>query len=156
MGVSGTGKSTIGRLLSNRTGWDFYDADDFHPQTNIDKMNRGIPLTDRDRLPWLEKLHQLINKNLNNNQPGILACSALKSNYRQILSGDNPKVIFVYLHGDYKCIQSRIRSRTEHFMNSDLLKSQFDTLEEPKNAIVVNVALSPEAIAEQILNQIDY
>ena len=156
MGVSGTGKSTIGKLLSNHTAWNFYDADDFHPQINIDKMNRGIALTDSDRLPWLQELHQLIKRNLNNNQPGILACSALKSNYRQILSGDSAKVIFVYLRGDYECIQSRIRSRTEHFMNSDLLKSQFDTLEEPKNAIVVDVTLSPEAIVEQILNRINY
>ncbi|MDJ0571747.1 MAG: gluconokinase, GntK/IdnK-type, partial [Pleurocapsa sp. MO_192.B19] len=85
MGVSGSGKSTIGKLLSDRTGWNFYDADDFHPQANIDKMNRGIPLTDSDRQPWLEKLQELITTFLKNNRQGILACSALKSDYRQIL-----------------------------------------------------------------------
>ena len=151
MGVSGTGKSTIGKLLSDRTGWTFYDADDFHSPANIDKMNRGIPLTDSDRLPWLKDLQQLIKKTLANNQTGILACSALKSNYRQILSHDSCEVVFIYLQGDFQCIQSRIESRLEHFMGSDLLKSQFDTLEEPQNAIVIDVSLAPEAIVEEIL-----
>ena len=151
MGVSGTGKSTIGKLLSDRTGWTFYDADDFHSPANIDKMNRGIPLTDSDRLPWLKDLQQLIKKTLANNQTGILACSALKSNYRQILSHDSCEVVFIYLQGDFQCIQSRIESRLEHFMGSDLLKSQFDTLEEPQNAIIIDVSLAPEAIVEEIL-----
>ncbi len=156
MGVSGTGKSTIGKLLSDRTGWAFYDADDFHSPANIAKMNRGIPLTDRDRLPWLEELQRLIKKTLADNQTAILACSALRSNYRQILSHDSSQVVFIYLRGNYECIQSRVKLRSGHFMNSDLLKSQFDTLEEPQNAIVVNVAQSPEAIVEEILNQISY
>jgi gluconokinase len=156
MGVSGTGKSTIGKLLSDRTGWAFYDADDFHPQANIDKMHRGIPLADCDRLPWLEELQRLIKKTLADKQTAILACSALKSNYRQILSQNSSQVVFIYLRGNYECLQSRVKLRSGHFMNSDLLKSQFDTLEEPQNAIIVDVAQPPEAIVEEILNQISY
>lgn len=155
MGVSGTGKSTVGKLLSDRTGWDFYDADDFHPQSNIDKMNHGIPLTDGDRLPWLKKLNQLISTTLNSSNQGILACSALKSDYRQILCHNLTGVVFIYLRGSYECIQSRIQQRQGHFMNSNLLQSQFDTLEEPQNALIVDVTLAPEAIVKEILGQID-
>lgn len=152
MGVSGTGKSTIGKLLSERTGWAFYDADDFHPPSNIAKMNHDIPLTDSDRVPWLLKLQQLIDKILDSGQHGILACSALKSQYRQILQNDRSDVIFIYLRGDYDCIQSRIQQRTGHFMSSSLLRSQFDTLEEPENALTIDVSDPPEAIVEEILN----
>lgn len=154
MGVSGTGKSTIGRLLSDRTGWAFYDADDFHPQANIDKMNIGIPLNDSDRLPWLAELKQLIRNTLNSQHNAILACSALKSKYRQILSHNHSEVVFIYLRGDYDCIQTRIHQRTGHFMNPDLLQSQFDTLEEPQDAVIIDVSFSPEIIVEQILEQI--
>ena len=154
MGVSGTGKSTIGKLLSDRTGWNFYDADDFHPITNIVKMKGGIPLTDEDRLPWLQKLEELITCNLQSNSPGILACSALKSNYRQILRNGRSEVVFIYLRGDYNCIQTRVQHRTGHFMSSDLLRSQFDTLEEPRDALVIDVSQTPEAIVEEILNKI--
>ncbi len=156
MGVSGTGKSTIGKLLSDRTGWAFYDADDFHSPANIEKMNRGIPLTDSDRLPWLEELNQLITNALTSNQQGILACSALKSQYRQILRNNHTDVVFIYLRGSYDCVQSRIQQRTGHFMNSSLLQSQFDTLEEPQDALIIDVSLAPETIVEEILRQIDY
>ncbi len=156
MGVSGTGKSTIGKLLSDRTGWAFYDADDFHSPANIEKMNRGIPLTDSDRLPWLEELNHLITNTLNSNQQGILACSALKSQYRQILRNNHTEVVFIYLRGSYGCVQSRIQQRTGHFMSSSLLQSQFDTLEEPQDALIIDVSLAPEAIVEAILSQIDY
>ena len=156
MGVSGTGKSTIGKLLSDRTGWNFYDADDFHPLTNIVKMKGGIALTDEDRLPWLQKLEQLITRHLQNNCPGILACSALKSDYRKILRNGRDEVVFIYLRGDYNCIQTRLLQRTGHFMSSDLLRSQFDTLEEPEDALVVDVSLTREEIVEEILNNISY
>ena len=154
MGVSGTGKSTIGKLLSERTGWTFYDADDFHPPANIEKMYRGIPLTDSDRLPWLLKLKQLITRTINSDCQGILACSALKSEYRQILQNNHSEIKFIYLRGDYNCIQSRVRQRTGHFMSSALLRSQFDTLEEPRDALEVDVSHTPETIVAEILEQI--
>ena len=155
MGVSGTGKSTIGKLLSDRTGWSFYDADDFHPQENVDKMNRGIALTDSDRLPWLQELQKLISRHLESKRSGILACSALKSQYRQILRNQQDEVVFIYLCGDYDCIQNRVKQRQGHFMSADLLQSQFDALEEPEDAIVIDVSLSPQQIVTKILSQID-
>lgn len=155
MGVSGTGKSTIGKLLSDRTGWTFYDADDFHPPANIDKMHRGIPLTDSDRLPWLEELQGLISNSLNQQQQGILACSALKYKYRQILCNNHSQVIFIYLRGSYDCIHSRLEAREGHFMSSSLLKSQFAILEEPQDALVFDVSLPPQSIVAKILSQID-
>lgn len=155
MGVSGTGKSTIGKLLSDRTGWSFYDADDFHPQANVDKMNRGIALSDSDRLPWLQELQKLISRYIESKRNGILACSALKSQYRQILRDKQDEVVFIYLCGDYNCIQNRVKQRQGHFMSADLLQSQFDTLEEPEDAIVIDVSLSPEQILAKILSQID-
>jgi gluconokinase len=154
MGVSGTGKSTIGKLLSDRTGWDFYDADDFHSPANLDKLNRGIALTDSDRLPWLKELQQLIAQVLDSRKQGILACSALKAQYRQILQGGSSEVVFIYLKGDYDCIQNRVQQRTGHFMNPNLLRSQFDTLEEPQNALTIDVALNPGAMVEEILKKI--
>lgn len=154
MGVSGTGKSTIGRMLSDRTGWDFADADDFHPPANIEKMNRGVALNDRDRLPWLQQLQKLISRTLSQNKSGILACSALKSQYRKILRGESDRVVFIYLAGDYDCIQTRILQRQGHFMNPDLLLSQFEILEEPKDAVVIDVCLTPEEIVDEILLKI--
>ena len=105
VGVSGTGKSTIGKLLSDRTGWDFIDADDFHPTTNIDKMNRGIPLEDSDRLPWLKKLHEQIYQTISNNKSGILACSALKAQYRQIPLQQHRPRSWHNIHSTPLCLQ---------------------------------------------------
>jgi gluconokinase len=151
MGVSGAGKSTIAKLLGDRTGWAVYDADDFHPPANIDKMHRGIALTDGDRFPWLATLQQLITAHLDSDRPGILACSALKAQYRQILGGTSSKVIFVFLQGDYDCIQARIQQRLGHFMSPELLRSQFDTLEVPDDALIINIKLNPEEIVDKIL-----
>ncbi len=154
MGVAGSGKSTVGRLLSDRTGIPFYDADDFHPQTNIDKMSRGIPLNDSDRRAWLLKLQDFIAETLEEEKQGILACSALKSSYRQILQGDRSKEIFwVYLRGDYESIKQRIRQRHDHFMKEDMLRSQFEALEEPEAALTISISYSPEVIVEQIIAQ---
>ena len=156
MGVSGTGKSTIGKLLSHRTGWQFIDADDYHPAANLEKMHRGVALSDRDRLPWLQELNQLIAQTLEQKQTGILACSALKSQYRQILQENNgSQVRFIYLAGDYDCIQTRIKERQGHFMNPELLRSQFETLEEPEDALAIDVCLTPEQIVATILRDID-
>lgn len=154
MGVSGSGKSTIGKLLSDRLNCRFFDADDFHPQTNIDKMNRGKALTDQDRIPWLERLNHLIGQTLLENQQGVLACSALKQKYRQILTDNNSEVIFVYLQGSYDCIQARIQKRKGHFMNADLLQSQFETLEEPHDALIIDVSLTPQAIVREVIQAI--
>ena len=151
MGVSGSGKSTVGKMLSDRLNCNFYDADDFHSPSNIAKMDRGIALSDRDRWPWLQEVQKLIIDRLKAGKSGVLACSALKEKYRSILKNNDPRVVFVYLQGDYDCIRSRIEQRQGHFMKADLLTSQFADLEEPTNALVIDVALSPEAIVERVL-----
>ena len=155
MGVAGSGKTTIGKLLSDRTGWTFYDADDFHPAENIEKMSRGIPLNDEDRKPWLLKLNNLIHNTISQDKSAILACSALKSSYREILQLDNPEVALIYLQGDYEQIVARITQRKEHFMQAEMLLSQFKILEEPQADLVVSVTLSPNAIVEQIIKYLD-
>ncbi len=151
MGVSGSGKTTVGRLLADRLGWDFYDADDFHPPANIAKMAAGVPLDDPDRLPWLAALHELIARSVAHQQPGVLACSALKDRYRQALQAGDGRVRLVYLKGDYALIEARMQARAGHYMKPEMLKSQFAALEEPPDALVVSVADSPEAIVETIL-----
>jgi gluconokinase len=150
MGVSGSGKTTIGQMLAQKLEWQFKDADDFHPQSNKDKMQRGEALTDADRRPWLELLRQEIDRALQSNIDLILACSALKSTYRQVLADDSDRVKFVYLKGSFELIQHRLQERHGHFMNPDLLGSQFDELEEPEGAIVVDISESLEDSVRQI------
>lgn len=144
MGVSGVGKTTIGKLLAQELGWPFYDGDDFHPQSNRQKLQRGIPLTDEDRWPWLETLAQLIRQQ----EWGVLACSALKEAYRRKLKVAD--VRFVYLKGSVTLIQSRLEARKDHFFNPALLQSQLQTLETPSDALTLEVNSSPEAIVRQI------
>ncbi len=151
MGVAGCGKTTVGQALAARLGWDFYDADDFHPPANIAKMAGGIPLDDADRAPWLTTLHDLIAGCLQAERPGVLACSALKARYRQMLLADNAGVRIVYLKGDLALIQARLQARVGHYMRPELLQSQFEALEEPGDALVVEVALSVDAMVETIL-----
>lgn len=148
MGVSGCGKTSVGKALAERLGWDFYDADDFHPPENIAKMAGGIPLSDEDRAPWLETLRALIADCLQTNRPGVLACSALKERYRQTLLDGNPGARLVYLKGSYDLIWSRMANRPGHYMKPEMLKSQFDALEEPQNALIVDISL----LVEQIVN----
>ncbi len=150
MGVSGCGKTTVGQALAQTLGWDFYDADDFHPSANITKMASGIPLTDADRAPWLDSLHDLISSHLTTNRPAVLACSALKDRYRQTLLDGNPDVQIIYLKGSYDLIWSRMEKRADHYMKPHMLQSQFEALEEPKNAIIVDISLSVEEIVEFI------
>lgn len=152
MGVSGCGKSTVGRLLSERTGAAFFDGDDFHPAENVRKMASGAPLNDRDRQGWLEALADLLN---DHTEPIIIACSALKQSYRDILSSSAHKPLFIYLHGSREILLERGKQRSqrgEHFMPVSLLDSQLDTLEQPNpDALTVSIEQTPEQITDIIL-----
>lgn len=150
MGVSGSGKSTIGRMLAERLGWEFRDADDDHPAANVAKMTSGIPLTDDDRAPWLAILADRIVRAQQTDRPLVLACSALKQIYRDQLAGGSKAVRFVYLKGSKAEIAARMAERN-HFMPAALLDSQFATLEEPADAIVVSILLSPREMVDQVV-----
>ena len=155
MGVSGSGKSTIGSLLAARLQWEFEDADWFHPAANVDKMHKGIPLTDEDRWPWLHAVAAWIDETRAARRHGIVACSALKRRYRDVLIGPRRDVRLVYLKGDQALIARRIATRHEHFMPASLLDSQFDALEEPgvdENPMTISVELPPRKIVENILS----
>lgn len=141
MGVSGSGKSTLGRALAQELGWDFYDADDFHSAENIAKMSAGIPLTDSDRAPWLEALNQLLLSTLMDAHHPVLACSALKEKYRICLLAGVEGMAVIYLKGSYEEVRSRLMAREGHYMKENLLRSQFDALEEPNNAIILEVSM---------------
>ena len=140
MGVSGTGKTSLGKHLSQETGWPFYDADDFHSNTNIEKMSTGVPLDDLDRLGWLQKIVLKINESDKNNG-AIFACSALKEKYREILSDScKKKVKFIFLKIDKSEVAKRLKIRKNHFFPIGLLDNQFEILENPSNAIKVNAS----------------
>ena len=151
MGVSGSGKTSVGQSLAEQLGWDFYDADDFHPPENIAKMASGIPLNDSDRSPWLASLHDLISSHLKARRRGVLACSALKERYRQQLLDGNPDVQIVYLKGAYDLIWSRLSKRSGHYMKPQMLQSQFETLEEPDNALTVASSKPLTEIVQEIV-----
>ena len=150
MGVSGSGKSTVGRLLAEQLDWPFLDADDFHPSKNIAKMSNGISLDDDDRLPWLQILRNEIRARHAAGQNAILACSALKKSYRRTLAEAGDFLQFVYLKGDPDIIRNRIASRIGHYMKENLLATQFAALEEPADALTVSVDAPPEDIATTI------
>ena len=154
MGVSGCGKTTIGQRLAEEAGWEFYDGDDFHPEVNIEKMASGLPLDDEDRWPWLEALHQHMSERSRRGLSAIYACSALKQAYRIRLLANLPRSRTVYLRGTLPLIQERLQTRQEHFMPASLLQSQFETLEEPEDALVVDVAKPPEQILEDLLRDL--
>jgi len=143
-------------MLAQELGWQFYEADDFHPQANIDKMGQGIPLTDEDRWPWLERLHKQIERSLEASEDAVLACSALKEKYRRYLRL-NDKVKLVFLRGDYELISDRLRKRRGHFMDPKLLQSQFDDLEEPQSgedAIGIELKRSPRELVREIKSKL--
>jgi gluconokinase len=145
MGVAGSGKTTIGSLLANELGWVFYDADDFHSEVNRAKMSQGIALTDEDRAGWLLSLKDLIVQNIQQNTSAVLACSALKNSYRNILKV-NEQVKFIYLRGTYEQIKARLTHRSGHYMSADMLESQFQTLEEPQDILTIDITNAPQDI----------
>jgi gluconokinase len=150
MGVTGAGKTTIGRALATPLGWEFHDGDELHSEASKLKMHRGVALDDADRAPWLSAIRKLIMAMLSEGRDGVIACSALKQSYRDEIVVDPNLVKVVYLKGSKEVIAERLRNRGGHFMNPDLLQSQFDTLEEPRDAIVVEIAMAPEAIVRAI------
>lgn len=152
MGVSGSGKTTIGVLLANELDWPFYDGDDFHPQRNIEKMKHGQALTDEDRKPWLVSLRRLIDRLILEGKSAVIACSALKKSYRNRLAEGHQEIRFVYLKGDYELLAARLEKRSEHFFDKDLLKDQFEVLEEPENALSVDIDQEPRMVAGRIRN----
>lgn len=149
MGVSGCGKTTVGQQLADRLGWPFFDGDAFHPAANIDKMSRGIPLNDEDRAGWLAAIADRMRELIAVNQSGVFACSALKQKYRDQLQVSD-QVKFVYLRGDYELIWSRMQQRPGHYMKPNMLASQFEALEEPLNALTLDITLPVEQLVERI------
>lgn len=171
MGVSGCGKSTLGAFLSEKLGWPLHEGDNFHPKESIEKMARGEPLTDQDRLPWLLKLHEVIESERCSGSDALVVCSALKRLYRQILLYGSkalasssspgqgilplapPNVFFLFLHGDYDLIHQRMVARRGHYMKADLLRSQFDVLEPPsdeENVLSLDIRRSLADMATEV------
>ena len=153
MGVSGSGKSTIGKLLAEQLNFKFFDGDDYHPKENVEKMASGQPLNDDDRYGWLKTLNDLAKQYANTG--AVIACSALNESYRDLLQHEiKEQSIFVYLEGSFEEITKRLQARKGHFMPTALLKSQFDALEAPTNAIIVSIQLTPDKIISEILGSV--
>jgi carbohydrate kinase (thermoresistant glucokinase family) len=154
MGPMGCGKTAIGKMLAKKLGWPFYDADDFHPKENVEKMRAGIALTDEDRKLWLEKLRANIQRWLKHRKSTILACSALKQAYRDILGVNQSTVRTVYLKGSYELLRKRLEERQHPYMDKNLLRSQLDTLEEPKDGLTVDISATPKIIVGTIIKSL--
>lgn len=153
MGVAGVGKSTVAELFAQKSGAAFFEGDHFHPPANVAKMKAGIPLTDADRAPWLVALRQIIENALRQGTLTALTCSALKVSYRQVLSADDPRVVFVHLTATPMTIANRLKNRRNHFMPASLVESQFATLEPPADAITFNGDQSPKKIVADLLQR---
>ncbi len=156
MGVSGSGKSTVGALVAGRLGWDYMEGDDLHPEENVAKMAAGQPLTDDDRWPWLETVASWIVEHTMAGRPGVITCSALKRAYRDVLR--EPNVIFVHLEGSRQQLSARMRARLDHFMPASLLDSQLATLEpleDDEAQLRVNIGATPAVLAQQIIDRLD-
>jgi carbohydrate kinase (thermoresistant glucokinase family) len=156
IGPMGCGKTTIGKMLAEKLGWPFYDGDDFHPKENVEKMRAGSALTDGDRRVWLEKLRGFVNHWLKEKQNTILACSALKQAYRDLLGVNQMTVRTVYLRGSYPLLRKRIEKRQHPYMDKNLLRSQLDILEEPKDGLSVDISETPETIVRTILENLRF
>ena len=152
IGVAGSGKTTVGKLLAKTLGWSFYDADNFHSEDSIQKIKQGIPLTDDDRLPWLESIREFIDER---DEQMVFACSALKKSYRDLLRNSSAKIEFIYLKGTKDVILQRLEDRKGHFAGADILESQFEDLEEPEHALTEQVTQNPEAIVSDITKLLD-
>ena len=162
MGIEGTGKTTVGKLLAQRLHWEFADADDFHSAANKEKMKKGIALTDADRAPWLAAIREQIWRWIAAGKNGVITCSALKQSYRDELlsppaglAGSADQIKLVYLHGTYELIAQRLHQRQGHFAGEALLASQFATLEEPHDAISIDVSETPEQIVDEIMHRLN-
>lgn len=154
MGVSGSGKTSIGQSLSSELGWSFFDGDDYHPPKNVQKMSQGIPLSDEDRFQWLENLSKLLHEKLLAGENIILACSALQRSYRQQLRLNRTDLSFIYLEGDFELIWKRMQSRPDHYMKPGMLESQFEILEPPENALIIEIDRPVPEIVQEIINSI--
>jgi len=152
MGVSGSGKSTVGKRLAEKLGISFFDGDSYHPEANVQKMAHGHPLNDDDRKGWLERLNELAQEHVN--QGAVIACSALKSKYRKLLRQGIDNVEFIYLDGSFELISKRLAERKGHFMPPDLLRSQFEALEIPDDAISVSIDAIPSEIVVDIMKKL--
>jgi gluconokinase len=151
MGVSGSGKTTIGKALATELGWAFVEGDDFHPAANVEKMRAGVPLTDEDRRPWLQALRKRVDEACKRREDVVLACSALKHDYREYLERHDPECVhYVFLHGSEELIRRRLAERKGHFMDPALLQSQFEALEPPADALRVDITPAPEVVVAEI------
>jgi carbohydrate kinase (thermoresistant glucokinase family) len=151
MGVSGCGKTTVGRTLAERLDATFLDADDFHPETNVAKMRAGTPLSDADRAPWLATLNHALQTLSERGEQVVLACSALKKSYRDVIGARLPQAQWIFLDGSFELIAARMRERPNHYMPESLLRSQFDALERPDTAITISIELRPVEQVEAAL-----
>jgi gluconokinase len=152
-GVTGSGKTTIGRLLATELQWRFFEGDDFHPPINIEKLKRGEPLDDQDRLPWLTAIRDTIRAVIGRGENAVVACSALKESYRRMLR-ISPQVVLVHLEANPELIEKRLTQRIGHFMNRGLVRSQFETLEEPQAALQIDAGLTPKEIVASIRSRL--
>lgn len=152
MGVRGCGKTHIGGLLASRLGWIFLDADDHHPEANIAKMASGVPLTDADRKPWLERLRVLLGETDRAGRDAVLACSALRRTYRELIAAEVRVPRFVYLRAEEELLRQRLESRKNHFFRGDLLESQISLLEEPADAITLDASMDPDEAVTKIID----
>jgi gluconokinase len=151
MGVAGSGKTAVGMQVAQKLDWIFLDADNFHPPANIEKMKHGIPLNDADRAPWLQRLHDELQKQMAEGHSVILACSALKESYRNVLRDEATPPAFVYLDVDPQTIRDRLQHRTAHFFPKELMESQFAALEKPKDAIIIDARKPLEEVVEHVI-----
>lgn len=154
MGVSGAGKTTIGQILTGKLGWPLFDADEFHSAASIEKMRNGIPLEDADRWPWLDRMNAMLREREARGESVLLACSALKQAYRDRLSKGTAELRWIYLKGKFELIRNRLEARKGHYMKAGLLESQFAALEEPEDAISIDIDDSPNSIADTILRRL--